>query len=69
MRIIKIKQNDTVTFTDFTHETNIIYSLLACYFHQNKINYIAHAHSISISDWDYDRLNEKLIDEINQLIK
>lgn len=69
MRIIKVEQNDTVTFTDFTHETNIIYLLLACYFHQNKINYIAHASSITISHWNYDRLNEKLIDEINQRIK
>ncbi len=61
MNIIREESTDTVRFTNFTNETNIILLILIAYFKDNKIPYIQTSNTILISRYEFDKLNDDLL--------
>jgi hypothetical protein len=61
MNIIREESTDTVRFTNFTNETNIILLILIAFFKDNKIPYIQTSNTILISRYEFDELNETLL--------
>lgn len=61
MNIIREESTDTVRFTNFTNETNIILLILIAYFKDNKITYIQTSNTILISRYEFDKLNDDLL--------
>jgi hypothetical protein len=61
MNIIREESTDTVKFTNFTNETNIILLILIAFFKDNKIPYLQTSNTILISRYEFDKLNENLL--------
>lgn len=60
MNIIRDESTDTVRFTNFTNETNIMLLILIAFFKDNNVPYIQTSNTILISRYEFDKLNNDL---------
>jgi hypothetical protein len=64
MNIIKDEATDTVRFTNFTNETNIVFLLILRYLKEKDIKYIQTPNTINISRYDFDVMKATLGNEL-----
>lgn len=64
MNVIKDEVTDTVRFTNFTNETNIVFLLILRYLKEKNIKYIQTSNTISVSRYDFDAMKATLGNEL-----